>query len=124
MIIKINGLRGDLSDVPAKTTTLMYGTLPRNCSAALSTIQPATIQQTEDGCLKARFNRPERKHGDDYVCMRPFYKTAASTWTLAFLMYATASREGSCPVFLFPKLNKIFFGYFDPENIFLDNKNK
>ena len=22
------------------------------------------------------------------------------------------------------KLNKLFFGYFDPENIFLDNKNK
>ena len=24
----------------------------------------------------------------------------------------------------FSKLNKMFFGYFDPENIFLDNKNK
>ena len=24
----------------------------------------------------------------------------------------------------FSKLNKIIFGYFDPENIFLDNKNK
>ena len=24
----------------------------------------------------------------------------------------------------FSKLNKIFFGYFDPGNIFLDNKNK
>ena len=24
----------------------------------------------------------------------------------------------------FSKLNKIFFGYFDPENIFTDNKNK
>ena len=24
----------------------------------------------------------------------------------------------------FSKLNKIVFGYFDPENIFLDNKNK
>ena len=28
------------------------------------------------------------------------------------------------PVFIFSKLNKIFFGYFDPENIFLDNENK
>ena len=25
---------------------------------------------------------------------------------------------------LFSKLNKLFFGYFDPENIFLDNENK
>ena len=28
------------------------------------------------------------------------------------------------PVLPFSKLNKIFFGYFDPDNIFLDNKNK
>ena len=28
------------------------------------------------------------------------------------------------PVLLFSKLNKIFFGYFDPVNIFLDNENK
>ena len=28
------------------------------------------------------------------------------------------------PVLPFSKLNKIFIGYFDPENIFLDNKNK
>ena len=28
------------------------------------------------------------------------------------------------PVLPFSKLNKIFFGYFDPENIFLDNLNK
>ena len=27
-------------------------------------------------------------------------------------------------VLLFSKLNKIFSGYFDPENIFKDNKNK
>ena len=34
---------------------------------------------------------------------------------------------GTCEywtVLLFSKLNKTFFGYFDPENIFLDNKNK
>ena len=28
------------------------------------------------------------------------------------------------PVLLFSKLNTIFFGYFDPENILLDNENK
>ena len=28
------------------------------------------------------------------------------------------------PVLLFSKINKIFVGYFDPENIFLDNENK
>ena len=27
-------------------------------------------------------------------------------------------------VLLFSKLNKIFFGYFDPQNILLDNENK
>ena len=27
-------------------------------------------------------------------------------------------------VLLFSKLNKLFFGYFDPEVIFLDNENK
>ena len=27
------------------------------------------------------------------------------------------------PVLLFSKLNKMFFGYFDPEKIFLDNEN-
>ena len=27
-------------------------------------------------------------------------------------------------VLLFSKLNKLFFGYFDPEKIFLDNENK
>ena len=30
----------------------------------------------------------------------------------------------STSVLLFSKLNKIFFGYFYPENVFLDNKNK
>ena len=30
----------------------------------------------------------------------------------------------SLAVLPFSKLNKIIFGYFDPENIFLDNKNK
>ena len=30
----------------------------------------------------------------------------------------------SRPVLSFSKLNKIFFGYLDPENIFLDDKNK
>ena len=32
--------------------------------------------------------------------------------------------NGQGAVLPFSKLNKIFFGYFDPENIFLDNKNK
>ena len=29
----------------------------------------------------------------------------------------------SGPVLPFSKLNKMFFGYFDPENVFLDNEN-
>ena len=31
--------------------------------------------------------------------------------------------ESTKPVLLFSKLNKMFFGYFDPENIFLHNEN-
>ena len=31
---------------------------------------------------------------------------------------------GDSAVLLFSKLNKIFFGYFAPENLFLDNENK
>ena len=34
-------------------------------------------------------------------------------------------RFGCCiPVRLFSNFNQIFFGYFDPENIFLDDKSK
>ena len=35
-----------------------------------------------------------------------------------------ASLTVPIPVLLFSKLNKTFFGYFDPENSFLDNENK
>ena len=36
----------------------------------------------------------------------------------------TGWKEGkNQAVLLFSKLNKIFFRYFDPENIFLDNEN-
>ena len=33
-------------------------------------------------------------------------------------------RMVNSPVLLFSKSNKLFIGYFDPENIFLDNENK
>ena len=36
----------------------------------------------------------------------------------------TVKVRSSVPVLLFSKLNKIFFGYFDPQNIFLDNEVK
>ena len=39
-----------------------------------------------------------------------------------FELEVKAVTRGS--VLLFSKLNQIFFGYFDPEKIFLDNKNK
>ena len=32
--------------------------------------------------------------------------------------------RGPYPVLLFSKLNEMFFGYFDLENIFVDNENK
>ena len=44
------------------------------------------------------------------------------TITDAFVNWRCAGhREQS---FLFSKLNKLFFGYFDPDIIFLDNENK
>ena len=38
-------------------------------------------------------------------------------------MYRVSSVLMSRSVLLFSKLNKIFFGYFDSENIVLDNEN-
>ena len=32
--------------------------------------------------------------------------------------------DGTHSVLPFSKLNKIFFGYFDAENVFIDNENK
>ena len=40
-------------------------------------------------------------------------------WPISF-----EDRQQLPAVLLFSKLNKIFFGYFDPENIFVDNKHK
>ena len=43
-------------------------------------------------------------------------------WT--FVSCDGVMQVGSFSVLPFSKLSKIFFGYFDPENIFLDNENK
>ena len=42
-------------------------------------------------------------------------------WTIAFLTVTVLLRF---LISLFSKLNKTCFGYFDPENIFLDNIDK
>ena len=39
-------------------------------------------------------------------------------------MYFIADQDKVRRMLLFSKINKIFFGYFDPENIFIDNENK
>ena len=44
---------------------------------------------------------------------------AMKVWQVALL-----PQGASAPVLLFSKLNKLFFRYFDPEKIFLDDKNK
>ena len=56
-------------------------------------------------------------------------------WILIFITYMNNCRGVlndtsaqtktlvASPVLLFSNLNEIFFGYFDPENIYLDNKN-
>ena len=36
----------------------------------------------------------------------------------------TEYADALSPVFLFSKLDKMFLGYFDPENVLLDNENK
>ena len=41
-----------------------------------------------------------------------------------YCMFTPYLAGRSQSVLPFSKLNKIFLGYFDPENIFLDNKNK
>ena len=38
--------------------------------------------------------------------------------------YVREQRREKGAVLPYSKLNKMFFGYFDPGNIFLDNKNK
>ena len=48
--------------------------------------------------------------------------TTAKTNVLTVL--SQSSNLIYAPVHLFSKLNKLFFGYLKPENIFLDNKNK
>ena len=50
-------------------------------------------------------------HSQRHTLLLHFYTNSASTWILA-------------SVLPFSKLNKLFFGYFDPENVLLDNKNK
>ena len=53
-------------------------------------------------------------HADMYSCANTLpgeTGTLDHTWTACI------------PVLPFPKLNKIFFGYFDPENILIDNEN-
>ena len=62
------------------------------------------------------------------------FEKGSTAWNAAFVSsivvggqpFAIAAGEVEWwhTVLLFSKLNKIFFGYFDPENIFLDNKNK
>ena len=46
-------------------------------------------------------------------------RSTAFGWTI----HAQVNVNARQSVIPFSKLNKIFFGYFDPENIFLDNKN-
>ena len=41
---------------------------------------------------------------------------------LARLLREAGEKGVLLPVLLFSKLNKMFFGYFDPENILIDNK--
>ena len=40
------------------------------------------------------------------------------------VVLGVANVDVDAAVLLFSKLNKIFFGYIEPENIFLDNENK
>ena len=50
-----------------------------------------------------------------FLCFSPFSIS---------LMCPVFEALGCAPVKFFSKLNNFFLGYFDPENIFFDNKNK
>ena len=43
---------------------------------------------------------------------------------MILMMYSLELLRCMLAVLLFSKLNNVLFGYFDPENIFLDNENK
>ena len=47
----------------------------------------------------------------------------ASDVLVVHVVRAVLNGQMSQPVLLFSNLNEIFFGYFDPEIIYLDNKN-
>ena len=50
--------------------------------------------------------------------------TVHSKTSCGMLSHVQHRMRVSSAVLPFSKLNEMFFGYFDPENIFLDNKNK
>ena len=59
--------------------------------------------------------------------MQAFFQTCYSLMCTALPgehCFVEPDRSETCAVLPFSKLNRVFFGYFDPENIFLDNKNK
>ena len=56
--------------------------------------------------------------------LRAYFKTPYYMSCTLSLHWAMHVHVQSVSVLLFSKLNNIFFGYFDPGNIFLDNENK
>ena len=105
--------------------TLQLRVLGRLSMSASSMIALSTV------CLAIPWSAWKPPHTQECIAI---LATAPSAWklhhkqeciaTLSIAWSAWTPPHTQESVLLFSKLNKIFFGYFDPEKIFLDNENK
>ena len=110
LIIKIIIFRGDLSGISAKTATLVV--ILMRCDS----IPPVSVTSTR--CCRTGTSI---KIYYSYVSLVYIYNINQGHKGLGKLSTAARAHPTSVmvvPVLPFPKLNKTFFGYFDPENIF------
>ena len=86
----------------------------------------ASLMPVEDTLNLVRSNRAEGKANSAtvcelrFLCELRFFGTVEERYSSQRIISCDRSR----PVLLFSNLIQIIFGYFDPENIFLDIKNK
>ena len=116
-IMEICNFRGDLSDISAKTATLEL-MLP-SCPLPVLYISPFGSFQTLLPVYPVlHFMDMHVSHVkiEQRVCEAMFHHVDE-------LHTVSENIRQSQAVLPFSKSNKMIFGYFDPENIFLDNKN-
>ena len=116
LIIEINICLGDLSDVWATTATLMSGCCSHK-KKRMKQIQKMAMR----GLLDAEKEDPFSLFVASTNIRYCYYNETQNILGNTFGMCVLQVRH---PVLLFTKWNKMFFGYFDPDNIFLDHENK